>query len=132
MAFIAGHTGDITVGGTAVKTKSWTSNLMQEEIETSRKGDGGWRTFTVGLKHMEGSFEADVDTAVHATGTFPFPFSSTAATLVLSMSDGTNNGGSFSFSGLIFNCEFSSPVEGVITVSGSYKSSGEVTYTAPA
>lgn len=132
MAFISGHTGDITVGGTAVKVKSWTSNLTQEEIENTRKGDQGWRTFSTGLKHIEGSFECDMDTAIHATGTFPFPFATAAAAIVLSMNDGTNNGGDFSFNGYVFNCEFSSPVEGQITISGNFKSSGVVTYNAAA
>lgn len=129
MAFVSGDTGDITVGGTAVKVKSWTGSLQQEEIEVTRKGDSGWRKFETGLKHMEGSFEADLDTTVHSTGTFPFPFSETTGAMVLSMDDGDNNGGSFSFDAYIFSMEFSSPVEGVISISGNYKSDGEVTYS---
>jgi len=132
MAFVSGQAGDVTIGGTAAKVKSWTGNLVQEEIDVTRKGDQGWRNLTTGLRHMEGSFEFDYDTAIHATGTFPFPFATSSAAFSLSMSDGDNNGGSFGFDGFVFNLEFSSPVEGVISVSGSYKSSGIVTYNAPA
>ena len=129
MAFISGHAGDITVDGTALKVKTWSANLIQDEIDTSRKGDGGWRTFTPGLKVLEGSCEFDMDTGLHDTGTFPFPFATTAAAIVLSMTDGTNDGGSFGFDGYVFNLEFTSAVEGIINVSGSFKSSGAVTYT---
>jgi len=129
MAAISGSAGDITVGGTAVKTKSWNMNLVQDEIDITDKADSGWRAYTVGLKQAEGSLEFDMDTGLHDTGTFPFPFDSASAAFVLSLSDGTNDGGSFSFTGFIFNLDFSSPVDGVITVSGSYKSSGTVTYT---
>ena len=129
MAAISGSAGDITIGGTAVKVKSWNMNLMQEEIDITDKADAGWKAMAVGLKQAEGSFEFDMDTGLHDTGTFPFPFDTSSAAFVLSMSDGTNDGGSFSFTGFVFNCDFSSPVEGVISVSGSYKSSGAVTYT---
>ena len=67
MAVVSGKNGDITIGGTAVKVKTWNGNLTQDEIDITDKADAGWRTFTVGLKMIEGSFEYDLDVGVHDT-----------------------------------------------------------------
>lgn len=134
MAFVNGHTGDITIGGTVCRVKSWTAKLAQKEIETTRKGDQGWQNFTGGIKGIEGSFELDFDKAIHGTGTFPFPLTFAEAAMLLGMSDGTTDAGQFSFNGRVFDLEFTSPVDGIINVKGNFKSCGVVTYatTTPA
>lgn len=132
MAFISGDTGDMSVGGTTLAVKSWSSDLEQDVIDTTNKSTSGWRTKALGLKQMTGTFDCDADTTKHMTGTFPFPFADSEATIVLSMTDGSNDGGSFSFEGIVSKLSFSSPVEGIISISGSYESSGVVTYTPPA
>jgi hypothetical protein len=132
MAFVNGFDGDISVAGTPLKVKSWKGKLQAEKIETTRKGDGGWETSTFGVRKLEGTFEADIDTTIHATGTFPFPFGQAAVAFVLSMTDGTHNGGSFGFSGNVFDLDFTSDAKGLLSISGSYCSTGAVTYTPPA
>ena len=131
MAKVHGSAGDMSVGATSLVVKKWSSDLEQDVIDTSNKASGGWREKELGLKQMTGTFEADLDTAIHATGNFPFPFSSAAAAMVLSMNDGSNDGGEFTFSGIISKISFDSVVEGILTISGSWESTGAVIYTAP-
>lgn len=129
MAAVSGATGDITVGATALELKSWNANLTQGEIDITDKADGGWINMAVGLKQLEGSWEADFEVGLHDTGTFPFPFATAAAAFVCSMTDGVNDGGSYSFNAFVFGLDITSPVDGVLNIKGNFKSSGVVTYT---
>lgn len=130
MAIISGHGGDVTLGSTALAVTEWNATYSAEKIETTNQASGGNRAYILGPKGLEGSLTAQWDTTING-GAPPHslvePQEGVSFTLGLGSS---NEGGTYTFTGVIESMQITSAFEGAIEYSCDFTASGAVTFTA--
>ncbi len=90
-----GNDGEVTIGGTAQKVRSWTLNLEASEIETTNGTDASdAQSFLAGRKGGTWSYEAySVDTVADQV------VGDTALTIIFVAKQGTSTDKSWAFTG---------------------------------
>lgn len=132
MAYFSGNSGDAKVGGTALKITSWKATEEVEILETTNKSSAGKKEKIYGNSQVSGSVEANWDGTLNP-GNPPLIYAGKSAdgqvgvALVLEI---TSGGNTFSIPyALISKCEISNPVDGLVSYSFDFESSGS--YTRP-
>jgi len=119
-----GNDGDITIGGTSQKVRTWTMNLEADEIETTNGTDASdAQSFLAGRKGGTFSWEA------YSTDTVADQVAGTSAAIVLFAKQGGSTQKQWSFTGIITSVQIVTniPAGDAVLVTGSGRISGVVT-----
>jgi hypothetical protein len=117
-----GVKGAVSVGGATIRLNKITCKAEQEKIEfVAFETNNGWKdTIWGGPKVLTGSFEGA------CYGGLPGIFKTDGSAAFSIAVDG---GGSISFNAVILDVELDKSSTGLVTIKGSYQSTGEVTCT---
>ncbi len=129
MAVILGHSGDVTIGGTALKLREWSADITAEKVDISSMASGEWRDHVVGIKHLEGSATALWDSQFNGSAPpYATAVPQNGAAFVLNLG-ATHAGGQVTFNGIIEKLSIKAAFEGAIEYSFDFTSSGTVSFT---
>lgn len=129
MAVILGHSGDVTIGATALKVREWSADISAEKVDTTSMASGEWRDHVVGIKMLEGSATALWDAAFNGSAPpYATVFPQNGASFSLALGDNAG-GGTITFTGIIEKLSIKAAFEGAIEYSFDFTSSGTVTFT---
>jgi len=109
MAALSGKAG--TLNGSGTDIASWTLNYVEDQLDSSHMGGGGYREFTAGL--ISGTLTLVTNSKTTASGT-------------VTLTDGTN-----SYAGTIAanSTAWEVPVDGLVKWTRNYNFSGSITVT---
>lgn len=130
MAKVLGVTGCMTVGGTNFEIDSVNWTLSEEDIEYVAMCQTAGSVFATqvpgGVVRLEGSFEGALDTTKYGSGTYPLPFQSALAAVVITVVSGVT----ISFDAKINSMAVTASSAGLQRFTCNFKSSGTITYAA--
>ena len=121
MAFYAGKSGTITVGGTSKPLTDWSIDIKVEAIDTTNFSSGGWQEMVSGI------YSVDITASGPYNGTSGVT-QGTAAAFVLDV-DGAGGGPSFSGNAIITSLKIETSVKDVAKITYTGVSTGSWTAT---
>jgi hypothetical protein len=121
MAFFAGKSGTITIGGTARPLTDWSIDVKTDSLDVTNFTSGGWQELLGGI------YSIDISASGPYNGTSGVT-QGTAVALVLDV-DGAGAGPSFSGNALVTSVKIDQSVKDVAKISYSASSSGSWTAT---
>jgi hypothetical protein len=127
VAFQSGKNGRALSGGTAINITGWTFTETTDALDVTHSGSSGKRTFISGLTGGEGTVEFDFDDAALFTANPPNLNPGQQITLKLELG---NSGKFYQFTAQLTRAELRNPVEGKVSGSASFVSSGAITRPA--
>jgi hypothetical protein len=117
--------GTLTVSGINYENTSVNLKFEREKIELLFQGGGGWpEQFPKGSKKLTGTMEFPWEDTKIGTGNLPAPMADTLGTFVANVGNKT-----IAFSAAIYDFDMKKGNQGLVTVTCSFESSGEVTIT---
>lgn len=128
MAELVGYKGDVKIGSTNMEVTEWSASIKAEELDTTNKQSGGWRTSKIGLRVLEGSASGQFN-AIDGTTALVQPQEDVSFELQVGDPSATAGETKITFTGNIFDLERTSGVDGLVEYTFNFKSSGVVTET---
>lgn len=113
------------IGGVDYQLTKVTIKLEMEKVEYVPMGQGGWKyQIPGGAKVVTGSFEGGFDSTLNTSsnsGAGIEPFTNAATTIAV-----TIGGHAISFTAVVYDVEIDKSSTGLVTIKGSYESSGPI------
>jgi len=131
---ITGHSGSVTVGGTAVGgAKIFSLTLTQDTVETTNFGSGGYKESTPTLKGGSGSVTAIFDGGADSGQASLIAGVTSGSSIALVLKTGATGAGTseqYSFDANVTDMSFTNDVSGIIEATFSFETTGAITAAA--